>query len=199
MARGGSIVLEGPWSTCSMKARAFLVVPGSALTAGAPARGAWTTIRFASVSGLLILSAVALTRGEGPADKKVDGAGALDDPVSCGRPLGMEHECKGTKRRADRHSTEVRAGQVQLPALRRMDTGEVLILPLTPAELQTGKLPKPAEGHWWNGTNKDDFKGTNSASFRRGEISSRGLGARSPSCTTGGTASPAQASATDTA
>ena len=43
--------------------------------------------------------------------------------------------------------------------LRRMDTGAALILPLTPDQLQNGKPPTPEEGFWWNGANKDEYKG----------------------------------------
>src|SRR5262249_10224163 len=43
--------------------------------------------------------------------------------------------------------------------LRRMDTGEALILPITRAELTNGNLPAPEAGCWWNGTAKEDYKG----------------------------------------
>jgi hypothetical protein len=43
--------------------------------------------------------------------------------------------------------------------LRRMDTGESLILPLTSAELRNGKAPSAEAGSWWNGTAKLDWEG----------------------------------------
>jgi hypothetical protein len=43
--------------------------------------------------------------------------------------------------------------------LRRMDTGEALILPLTRDQLQNGKLPSGEVGYWWNGTSKKDWEG----------------------------------------
>jgi hypothetical protein len=43
--------------------------------------------------------------------------------------------------------------------LRRMDTGEALILPLTYDQLQNGKAPGPEVRFWWNGTAKEDWKG----------------------------------------
>ncbi len=43
--------------------------------------------------------------------------------------------------------------------LRRMDSGEMLILPLTPAELRNGKAPSAEAGYGWNGTAKLDWEG----------------------------------------
>jgi hypothetical protein len=43
--------------------------------------------------------------------------------------------------------------------LRRMDTGEALILPLSYAELRNGEPPSPAGGSWWNGTATKEWHG----------------------------------------
>jgi hypothetical protein len=43
--------------------------------------------------------------------------------------------------------------------LRRMDTGEALILPLTRDQLQNDKPPTSDVGFWWNGTAKFDWEG----------------------------------------
>jgi hypothetical protein len=43
--------------------------------------------------------------------------------------------------------------------LRRMDTGEALILPLSFADLRNGKPPSVAGGPWWNGTAKKEWEG----------------------------------------
>jgi hypothetical protein len=43
--------------------------------------------------------------------------------------------------------------------LRRMDTGEALILPLTRDQLLNGKPRTPEVGFWWNGTAKEEWKG----------------------------------------
>jgi hypothetical protein len=43
--------------------------------------------------------------------------------------------------------------------LRRMDTGEALILPLTRDQLYNGKTPTREAGYWWNGTAKEEWKG----------------------------------------
>jgi hypothetical protein len=43
--------------------------------------------------------------------------------------------------------------------LRRMDTGEALIVPVTPGCLFTERLPPPKQdGAWWNGTAKKEFE-----------------------------------------
>jgi hypothetical protein len=44
--------------------------------------------------------------------------------------------------------------------LRRMDTGEALIVPITQGSLSTDRLPPPEqEGAWWNGTAKKEWAG----------------------------------------
>jgi serine/threonine protein kinase len=43
--------------------------------------------------------------------------------------------------------------------LRRMDTKEALILPITNDQLRNGKPPTKEVGAWWNGTAKEDWKG----------------------------------------
>jgi hypothetical protein len=44
--------------------------------------------------------------------------------------------------------------------LRRMDTGEAQILPVTRADLQNGRPPSAADvAFWWNGSAKEDWKG----------------------------------------
>jgi serine/threonine protein kinase len=43
--------------------------------------------------------------------------------------------------------------------LRRLDTGEALILPMMPGQLDKGILPKPQQGAWWNGTAHPEWGG----------------------------------------
>jgi hypothetical protein len=43
--------------------------------------------------------------------------------------------------------------------LRRMDTGEALILPLSFAELRNGQPPSATKGTCWNGTAKKEWQG----------------------------------------
>jgi hypothetical protein len=70
----------------------------------------------------------------------------------------------------DRDAKDAQGQQIAIPLkfapasfrylrLRRMDTGEALILPLTPDQLQNGKPPKSDDGFWWNGSAKDEYKG----------------------------------------
>jgi hypothetical protein len=49
--------------------------------------------------------------------------------------------------------------KVRYLRLRRMDTGEALILPITRELLWNGTPKTPDVGHWWNGTAKLDWKG----------------------------------------
>jgi len=46
----------------------------------------------------------------------------------------------------------------QFLRLRRMDTGDALILPIDPEDLTNGK-PDPEARYWWNGTAKKDWEG----------------------------------------
>jgi hypothetical protein len=46
---------------------------------------------------------------------------------------------------------------VRFLRLRRMDTGEALILCVTGAQLGKGNMPTPQEGCWWNGTASDEY------------------------------------------
>jgi serine/threonine protein kinase len=43
--------------------------------------------------------------------------------------------------------------------LRRLDTGEALIVPITPAQLGAAPAPPPEHGAWWNGTARDEYTG----------------------------------------
>lgn len=43
--------------------------------------------------------------------------------------------------------------------LRRMDTWDALILPMTREQMQNGKPPARESSFWWNGTSKEEWKG----------------------------------------
>jgi serine/threonine protein kinase len=43
--------------------------------------------------------------------------------------------------------------------LRRLDTGEALVLPITAAQLDNAPAPIPERGSWWNGTAKEEYNG----------------------------------------
>jgi hypothetical protein len=43
--------------------------------------------------------------------------------------------------------------------LRRLDTGEALIVPITRAQLDAAPAPPPERGAWWNGTAKEEYTG----------------------------------------
>src|SRR5262245_14803258 len=70
----------------------------------------------------------------------------------------------------DKDARDAKGEQVAIPLrfapatfrylrLRRWDTGDTLILPLTPDQLQNGKPGGPDADFWWNGTAKEEWKG----------------------------------------
>jgi hypothetical protein len=125
------------------------------------AQRALPTVRLAVVLSLLILSDVTPTRGDSPTDRKDDAPAPTRWTVlfRSDDPSVWNKDAKGPKGEQIAIPLKFAPAKFRYLRLRRMDTKEALILPLTPDELQNGKLPKPEEGYWWNGTNKDDFKG----------------------------------------
>ncbi len=113
------------------------------------------------VAGLLILSSMAPVLGEPPADKQDDAPAPprwtclfrADDPSV------WDTNAKGTKGEQIAVPLKFAPATFRYLRLRRMDTGEALILPLTPDDLQNGKPAIPEDGFWWQGENKDDYKG----------------------------------------
>jgi hypothetical protein len=112
------------------------------------------------VAGLLVLSTVNLAWGQAPTDKqntKLEPARwtilfRADDPSV------WDKDAKGAK------GEQIAIPLKYAPAfrylrLRRMDTGEALILPLTRDQLENGKPRAPEEAFWWNGTAKEEWKG----------------------------------------
>ncbi|MFO0842511.1 MAG: hypothetical protein U0797_08965 [Gemmataceae bacterium] len=71
----------------------------------------------------------------------------------------------------DKDAKDARGKQVAIPLkfapeefrylrLRRMDTGEALIVRIAPNQLRNGKPPTdPENGFWWNGANEEGWKG----------------------------------------
>jgi hypothetical protein len=113
------------------------------------------------VAGLLVLSAVGLAWGQAPADKQ-------ETPPAPARwtilfrsadPSVWDQDAKNAKGEQVAIPLKFAPAKFRYLRLRRMDTGEALILPLSPDQLQNGKPPKPEEGFWWNGANVDEYKG----------------------------------------
>jgi len=115
------------------------------------------------VAGLLILCAVNLAWGQTPADKPE-------------RPDARQPERWTILFRADDPSLwdtdakNAEGEQIAIPLkfapasfryvrLRRMDTWEEQILPLTPSQLRNGKPGAKDEVYWWNGTSKVEWQG----------------------------------------
>jgi hypothetical protein len=113
------------------------------------------------VAGLLALFAVSLASGQAADDKK-DAKPARPRWTILFRSDNAAHWDKDAK--------NVRGEQIAIPLryapatmsylrLRRMDTGEALILPLTRDDLDNAKPKDPDEDFWWNGTAKLEWGG----------------------------------------
>jgi hypothetical protein len=113
------------------------------------------------VVGLLVLSTVNPAWGQAPADKQ-------DTPPAPARwtilfraddPSVWDKDAKGAKGEQIAIPLKFAPDTFRYLRLRRMDTGEALILPLTPDQLQNGKPVGREAAFWWNGTAKEDWKG----------------------------------------
>jgi hypothetical protein len=113
------------------------------------------------VAGLLALSAAGLAWGQAAGDKK-DAKPAAPRWTILFRSDKAAHWGKDAK--------NDKGEQVAIPLrfapeatrylrLRRMDTGEALILPLTRDQLENAKPADPDEDFWWNGTAKLEWGG----------------------------------------
>jgi hypothetical protein len=115
------------------------------------------------VAVLLVLCAAAPAWGQAPADKQ----GAPPTPASArwtilfrsDDPAAWNKDAKNAKGEQVAIPVRFAPPNLRYLRLRRMDTGEALILPLDFDDLRNGKPPKPEEGFWWNGANDDGYKG----------------------------------------
>jgi hypothetical protein len=112
-------------------------------------------------AGLLILSAVAPAWGQAPADKKDPPPAPADWTIlfRADDPSVWDTNAKDDKGEQIAIPLKFAPDKFSYLRLRRMDTGEALILPLTPDQLRNGKPGDPDAGFWWNGTAKEDWEG----------------------------------------
>jgi hypothetical protein len=126
------------------------------------ARRAWASVRLAVlVAGLLILSTSDSARGQAQADKK-DAAPAPTRWTILFRsdnPAVWDTDAKGAKGEQIAIPLKFAPDDFRYLRLRRMDTRESLILRIAPNQLWNGKPATPEEGCWWNGANKEEWKG----------------------------------------
>ena len=114
-----------------------------------------------SVTGLMVLCVVSAAWGQAPADKQ----DAAPPPASwtilfrSDDPSVWNTDAKGAKGEQIAIPLKFAPETFRYLRLRRMDTGDALILPLTPDDLQNGKPAAPETGSWWNGTAKEEWKG----------------------------------------
>lgn len=133
-----------------------------------------TAVRAA---GLLVLSAVAVAWGQPPVDKKDAKATEKSDA----KPADTKDAKPATAEWAvlfrsddpahwDKDAKNAKGEQVAIPVkfapentrflrLRRMDTWDVQIIPVTRDRLANGKPGDGAADFWWSGTAKEDWKG----------------------------------------
>jgi hypothetical protein len=113
------------------------------------------------VAGLLVLSAVNPVWGQAPTDKK-DAKPAparwtilfrSDDPAVWGK--------NAKNRKGEQVAIPLRFApeDMRYLRLRRMDTGEAQILPLTLEQLENGKPGDKEDAFWWNGSAKFGWGG----------------------------------------
>jgi hypothetical protein len=113
------------------------------------------------VTSLLVLSAVSLAWSQAPADKQ----SATPAPARwtilfrADDPSVWDKNAKGAKGEQIAIPLKFAPATFRYLRLRRMDTGEALILPLTRNQLQNGKPGAPEAAFWWNGTAKEEWKG----------------------------------------
>src|SRR5262245_30452962 len=107
-----------------------------------------------SVAGLLVLSAISAAWGQAPADKK----DAKPEPprwtilFRSDDPSVWDTDAKDAKGQQCAIPLRFAPDTFRYMRLRRMDTFEALILPLTPDDLENGKPDDPDARFWWNGT-----------------------------------------------
>src|SRR5436190_1198358 len=126
------------------------------------ARGARTSGRFGvMVAGLLILSVLASAQGQAPADNKDAAATAAKWTIlfCADDPSLWDTDAKGAKGERLAMPLKFAPTKIRYLRLRRGDTLEALILPLTRDQLDNGKPPTANERFWWNGTAKLDWAG----------------------------------------
>ena len=106
------------------------------------------------VAGLLVLSAVTLASAQAPAEKKDDKPAAArwtvlfrsDNPAVWGK--------NAKNRQGQQIAIPLRFApdNMRYLRLRRMDTGEAQILPMTVEQLENGKPGGKEDAFWWNGS-----------------------------------------------
>jgi hypothetical protein len=111
------------------------------------------------VAGLLVLAAVGLAAAQPPVDKKDDAPAEKwvilfrsDDPSA------WNQDAKNSKGEQVAIPLKYASEDSHYLRLRRMDTGDALILRITRDQLLNGKPPTDETGFWWNGSAKEEYK-----------------------------------------
>jgi hypothetical protein len=112
-------------------------------------------------AGLLVLSVVNLAWSQAPADKQDTPPAPASWTIlfRADDPSAWDKDAKGATGEQIAIPLKFAPDKFRYLRLRRMDTGEALILPLTPDQLQNGKPGAAEAAFWWNGTAKEEWKG----------------------------------------
>ncbi len=113
------------------------------------------------VAGLLVLSAAGLAWGQAAADKKEEKPAKPSWRILFRSDKAVHWDKDAKNERGEQIAIPVRyaPATTRYLRLRRMDTGEALILPLTRDDLTNDKPKDPDEDFWWNGTAKLEWGG----------------------------------------
>jgi hypothetical protein len=115
-----------------------------------------TCVRLAvTVAGLLFLSALGQVPGQAPAAKPA----RWTILFRSADPALWDTDARGANGKQIAIPLKWAPATFKYLRLRRMDTGAAIIIPLTRDQLENAKLPKSEAGTWWNGSNKDEYKG----------------------------------------
>jgi hypothetical protein len=117
------------------------------------------------VAGLMVLSVVSLAWGQAADDKKDDKKDPA--PAAASWTILFRYDDPSVW---DRNAVNTKGEQIAIPLkfapekfsylrLRRMDTGDTLILPITPDQLRNEKPAPDGVDFWWNGSAKEGWKG----------------------------------------
>jgi hypothetical protein len=112
------------------------------------------------VAGLLLLSAASLATAQPTAEKKDDAPTPTRWTIlfRSDDPSVWNKDAKNSKGEQVAIPLKYAPEDVHYVRLRRMDTGDALILPITRDQLQNGKPHDPEAAFWWNGSAKEEYQ-----------------------------------------
>jgi hypothetical protein len=116
--------------------------------------------RVTSVAGLLAAAAVVAASTGSPAEDKGTEPAKTEWTIlfRTDDPSVWDKDAKNEKGQQVAIPVRHAPKATKYLRLRRMDTGDAQILPLTHDQLLNGTPPTPETGYWWNGTAKEEYQ-----------------------------------------